>query len=114
VTAGQSEVDVDLGPLSSASDRYHGPVRSSAGTGWLLLVVAGLLGGFGLWSIIRTPAQLLWGQSLVGRVNQLNNWQFNDSEGAEPSFAGKVVLRTLGLGLLVGAVVVLIIAIRLI
>lgn len=83
-------------------------MRSSAGTGYLLLVVAALLGGTGLWSIIRTPVQLLWGRSLVGRVNQLNNWQFNDSEGTEPSSAGKVVLRVLGLGFLAGAIAVLI------
>ena len=89
-------------------------MHSSAGTGWLLLVVAVLLAGFGLWSMIRTPPQLLWGQSMIGRVNTINNWQFNDAEGSEPSTAGKVLLRVIGLGLFVGAIVVLVVAINLI
>ena len=87
-------------------------MRSSTGTGWLLLVLAIVLAGFGLWSIVRTPVQMLWGQSLVGRVNTSNNWMFNDADGSEPSPAGKVVLRVLGLGLLAGAVVILVLGIK--
>jgi hypothetical protein len=51
---------------------------------------------------------------MIGRVNTLNNWQFNDAEGSEPSTAGKVLLRVIGLGLFVGAIVVLVVAINLI
>jgi hypothetical protein len=40
--------------------------------------------------------------------------QFNDSAGSEASFAGKVLLRVLGLGFLAAAVVVLIVAIKMI
>lgn len=87
-------------------------MHASTETGWLLLAVAVAMAGIGLWSIIRTPPQLLWGQSLIGRVNTSNNWMFNDAEGSEPSPAGKVLLRLVGLGLMAGAVVVLIIGVK--
>ena len=80
--------------------------------GWLLLALAVAMAGLGLWSVVKTPPQLLWGQSLVGRVNTSNNWMFNDADGSEPSSAGKILLRLLGLGLIAGAVVVFIVGVR--
>ena len=87
-------------------------MHASTEIGWLLLAVAVAMAGIGLWSTIRTPPQLLWGQSLIGRVNTSNNWMFNDADGSELSPAGKVLLRLVGLGLMAGAVVVFIIAVK--
>lgn len=87
-------------------------MHASTATGWLLLALAIAMAGIGLWSTIRTPPQLLWGQSLIGRVNTSNNWMFNDADGSEPSPGGKVLLRLFGLALMAGAVVVFIIGVN--
>lgn len=87
-------------------------MHASTETGWLLLALAVAIAGVGLWSVIKTPPQLLWGQSLVGRVNTSNNWMFNDVDGFEPGTAGKVLLRMLGLGLVAGAVIVFTVAVK--
>jgi hypothetical protein len=88
-------------------------VHSTIGTGCLLLVIAAFLGGFGIYAIVRTPPQMLWGRLFVGRVNPGNNWLFNDPEGSEASPAGKLLLRVTGVGLVVGAIVVIVVAIKL-
>ncbi len=49
---------------------------------------------------------------MIGRVNTSNNWMFNDADGSEPSPAGKVLLRLVGLGLIAGAVVVFIVGVK--
>lgn len=96
-----------------ASDGYVVQVHSSIGAGLGLLVIAVLLAGLGLWSVIRTPPQLLWGQRhFGGRVNGFNNWMFNDKDGSEPSPGGRILLRFVGCALVAASVVVLIIAIK--
>lgn len=79
----------------------------------LLLVVAVFLAGLGLWAVIRTPPQLLWGQPLVGKVNGFNNWMFDDAAGSAPSPGGKILLRLMGTVVLVAAIVVSVVAIKL-
>jgi len=60
-------------------------------------------------ALARPDSKLWWLGSR--RVNQLNNWQFNDKDGNELSPAGVIFIRAIGCGLLVVATALMIMGI---
>jgi hypothetical protein len=81
----------------------------STGSGWLLIAISAALTVGGLLAIARPDSNLWWLGSR--RVNQMNNWQFDDKDGNELSSAGLIFIRVIGSILLIVALALMIIGI---
>jgi len=81
----------------------------STGPGLLLIAISAALTVGGVLAIARPDSKLWWLGSR--RVNQMNNWQFNDKDGNELSSAGLNFIRVIGSIPLIVAVALMIIGI---